>query len=37
MEDAPVKAGRPIQLAAGGTCNAELAAIFAPRPAISSV
>ena len=28
----PCESGMPIQLAAGGTCNAELAAIFAPRP-----
>lgn len=28
----PCESGMPIQLAAGGTCNAELAATFAPRP-----
>ena len=28
----PCESGMPIQLAAGGTCNAELAAIFAPLP-----
>lgn len=28
----PCESGMPIQLAAGGTCNAELAALFAPRP-----
>lgn len=28
----PCESGLPIQLAAGGTCNAELAATFAPRP-----
>lgn len=28
----PCESGMPIQLAAGGTCNAELAAAFAPRP-----
>ena len=28
----PCESGKPIQLSAGGTCNAELAACFAPRP-----
>ena len=28
----PCESGMPIQLAAGGTCNAELAAMFAPHP-----
>ncbi|MBQ3634000.1 MAG: hypothetical protein II951_00080 [Bacteroidales bacterium] len=28
----PCESGKPIQLAAGGTCNAELAALMAPRP-----
>ncbi len=28
----PCESGKPIQLAGGGTCNAELAAIFAPKP-----
>ncbi len=28
----PCESGMPIQLAAGGTCNAELAAMFAPSP-----
>lgn len=28
----PCESGMPIQLAGGGTCNAELAAFFAPRP-----
>lgn len=28
----PCESGMPIQLAAGGTCNAELAATFAPKP-----
>lgn len=28
----PCESGMPIQLAAGGTCNAELAAMFAPKP-----
>lgn len=28
----PCESGMPVQLAAGGTCNAELAAAFAPRP-----
>lgn len=28
----PCESGMPIQLAAGGTCEAELAATFAPRP-----
>ncbi|WP_288317764.1 alpha/beta hydrolase family protein [Xylanibacter caecicola] len=28
----PCESGRPIQLAGGGTCNAELAAMFAPKP-----
>lgn len=28
----PCESGMPIQLAGGGTCNAELAAIFAPKP-----
>ncbi|WP_294628478.1 DUF3826 domain-containing protein [uncultured Bacteroides sp.] len=28
----PCESGMPIQLAGGGTCNAELAAAFAPRP-----
>lgn len=28
----PCESGLPIQLAGGGTCNAELAAMFAPKP-----
>lgn len=28
----PCESGKPVQLAGGGTCNAELAAFFAPRP-----
>lgn len=28
----PCESGKPIQLSGGGTCNAELAALFAPRP-----
>lgn len=28
----PCESGRPIQLAGGGTCNPELAAMFAPKP-----
>ena len=28
----PCESGMPIQLAGGGTCNAELAATFAPKP-----
>ena len=28
----PCESGKTIQLAGGGTCNAELAALFAPRP-----
>lgn len=28
----PCESGKPIQLACGGTCNAELMATFAPRP-----
>ena len=28
----PCESGMPIQLSGGGTCNAELAAIFAPKP-----
>ena len=28
----PCESGMPIQLAGGGTCNAELAALFAPKP-----
>ncbi len=28
----PCESGKPIQLAVGGTCNAELMAAFAPRP-----
>ena len=28
----PCESGMPIQLAGGGTCNAELAAMFGPRP-----
>ena len=28
----PCESGMPITLAAGGTCNAEMAAIFAPKP-----
>ena len=28
----PCESGMPVTLAAGGTCNAEMAAIFAPRP-----
>lgn len=28
----PCESGKPIQLAGGGTCNAELVAMFAPRP-----
>lgn len=30
----PCESGMPIQLAGGGTCNAELAAMFAPKPMI---
>ena len=28
----PCESGKPIQKAGGGTCNAELAAFFAPKP-----
>jgi hypothetical protein len=28
----PCESGMPIQLAGGGTCNVELAAMFAPKP-----
>ena len=28
----PCESGKPIQLSGGGTCNAELAAMFAPKP-----
>lgn len=28
----PCESGMPIQLSGGGTCNAELAALFAPKP-----
>lgn len=28
----PCESGMPIQLSAGGTCNAEIAAMFAPKP-----
>lgn len=28
----PCESGMPVTMAAGGTCNAEMAAIFAPRP-----
>ncbi len=28
----PCESGKPVQLAGGGTCNAELAAFFAPKP-----
>jgi len=28
----PCESGKPVQLAAGGTCEAELAAVMAPRP-----
>lgn len=28
----PCESGMPIQLAGGGTCNAEIAAMFAPKP-----
>ena len=28
----PCESGMPIQLAGGGTCNADLAAMFAPKP-----
>ena len=28
----PCESGKPVQLACGGTCNPELAAMFAPRP-----
>ncbi len=28
----PCESGMPIQLSSGGTCNAELAALFAPKP-----
>ncbi len=28
----PCESGRPVQLAAGGTCNPEIAAMFAPKP-----
>ncbi|MCR4853803.1 MAG: acetylxylan esterase [Prevotella sp.] len=28
----PCESGKPIQLSGGGTCNAELAALFAPKP-----
>lgn len=28
----PCESGKPIHLSGGGTCNAELAALFAPRP-----
>lgn len=28
----PCESGKPIQLSAGGTCNPEIAAMFAPRP-----
>lgn len=28
----PCESGKPVQMAGGGTCNAELAAMFAPKP-----